>query len=246
MNPAAEFDRHADSYDTDLERALSIGGEGKDYYARRRVDWLAAHLQHRNYTCRKAIDFGCGIGDTTLLLRESLEITSIFGLDVSVRSLELAHRRYASSVCKFFTFDQYSPQEDADLVYCNGVFHHIPLAERNSAVDFIFRSLRPGGFFAFWENNPWNIGTRYVMSRCVFDGDAIPLAPPEAARLVMRRGFQVVERSFLFFFPKLLSFCRPMERHLSGVPLGAQYMLLCRKPETTTGPATTCLSNSSG
>jgi hypothetical protein len=25
-----------------------------------------------------------------------------------------------------------------------------------AAVDYVYRSLRPGGLFAFWENNPWN------------------------------------------------------------------------------------------
>ena len=61
----------------------------------------------------------------------------------------------------------------ADLVYCNGIFHQIPVAERMAAVDYIQCCLRPGGMFALW---PWNSGTRYVMSRCTFDRNAIPIA----------------------------------------------------------------------
>ena len=40
-------------------------------------------------------------------------------------------------------------------------------------------ALRPGGLFAFWENNPWNPGTRLVMSRIPFDRDAITLSALE-------------------------------------------------------------------
>jgi glycosyltransferase involved in cell wall biosynthesis len=36
-------------------------------------------------------------------------------------------------------------------VFCNGVFHHIPVLERPKAVDHIHRSLRPGDLFAFWD-----------------------------------------------------------------------------------------------
>lgn len=49
-----------------------------------------------------------------------------------------------------------------------------------AVVDLVRRSLRPGGVFAFWEINPWNPGTRHVMSRIPFDRDAIMLTPPEA------------------------------------------------------------------
>jgi SAM-dependent methyltransferase len=54
----------------------------------------------------------------------------------------------------FFTLSGYQPAGQADLAFCNGVFHHIPLEERAEAVAYVYRSLRPGGLFAFWENNP--------------------------------------------------------------------------------------------
>src|SRR4029434_4043103 len=75
-------------------------------------------------------------------------------------------------------------QRDGVLVYCNGVFHHIPPQAREAAVAYVARALRPGGLWAFWENNPWNPGTRYAMHRIPFDRDAIPLTPPEARRLL--------------------------------------------------------------
>jgi hypothetical protein len=90
--------------------------------------------------------------------------------------------------------------------------------------------LRPGGFFALWENNPWNPGTRWIMRRIPFDRDAIPLPPPEARRLVSSAGFAVLGTRYCFYFPRALRALRPLERLGHGVPLGAQYCVLARKP----------------
>jgi len=43
-----------------------------------------------------------------------------------------------------------------DLAYCNGVFHHIAPDARPEALAMIRDALKPGGLFAFWENNAWN------------------------------------------------------------------------------------------
>jgi hypothetical protein len=116
------------------------------------------------------------------------------------------------------------------LAYCNGVFHHIPVSKRNEVVRYIARTLRPGGLFALWENNPWNPGTRYVMSRIPFDRDAVTLTAPETRRLLTDGGFEIIMTNFLFVFPRLLGWLRWMEPFMSGLPVGAQYLVLCRKP----------------
>jgi SAM-dependent methyltransferase len=226
---APQFDRHADTYDADLNRALAVSGEDKEYFARGRVEWLARCLRQMQEQPQSAIDYGCGIGDTCVILRDVLHLKSVLGLDVSVRSLELARARHSRLECRFLSFAEYAPQVDVDLVYCNGVFHHIPVPERAAAVDYIHRSLRPGGLFALWENNPWNPGTRYVMSQCAFDRDAVPIASPAAKRLLQGRGFQIVGVSYLFFFPRLLKALRGLEPSLARVPLGAQYQVLGRR-----------------
>jgi SAM-dependent methyltransferase len=125
--------------------------------------------------------------------------------------------------------DEYRPMGTIDLAFCNGVFHHIPLNRRDEAVSYIRDALRPGGMFAFWENSPWNPGTRYVMSRIPFDRDAITLTPPEARTLLARNGFEIVRTDFLFVFPRVLSWLRVLEPHLSSLPLGAQYQILARR-----------------
>jgi SAM-dependent methyltransferase len=230
MNNASEFDSHADSYDAELNQGLSVSGETKDYFATGRVHWLQQCLGKLGEQPDSAIDYGCGIGDTTVLLRNALQLKSCVGLDVSARSLELAQLNHASEGCTFLAFEKFIPKADADLVYCNGVFHHIAMDARVVAVDYILHSLRPGGLFAWWENNPWNPGTRYVMSRTVFDRNASPITASAATRLLQWRGFEIQTINYLFLFPRFLKSLRFLEPYASGVPLGAQYQILCRKP----------------
>lgn len=228
----AEFDEYAAEYDVALARGLAISGEHKDYFARRRIEWLANCLKHFNERPRKIMDFGCGIGSTTSFLRNFLGYESLIGVDTSFQSLSVARLKYGSEDTQFEAFNDYRPVEDRDLVFCNGVFHHIPVAERAAGLDYVYRSLRPSGLFCVWENNPWNPGTRYVMSRIPFDRDAIPVAPHQMARLLEASGFQVLSRDFLFIFPRALRWFRWIEPHVNRLPLGAQYQYLCRKNQT--------------
>jgi trans-aconitate methyltransferase len=230
MSNVQEFDDHADTYDAELNRGLSVTGEGKEYFAQGRVQWLHRCLEQLRRQPQSAIDYGCGTGDTTILLRDVFRLSSVFGLDVSVRSLDLARLKQTSKDYSFLGFDEYTPKADIDLVYCNGVFHHIPVATRTSAMDYIFRCLRPGGVFALWENNPWNPGTRYVMSRIPFDRDAEAIPPSQATKLLQSGGFQIISVNYLFLFPRFLKALRFLEPWVCRVPLGAQYQILCRKP----------------
>jgi SAM-dependent methyltransferase len=115
-----------------------------------------------------------------------------------------------------------------DLAYCNGVFHHIAPGQRLEALALIHGAMRAGGLFSFWENNPWSPATRYVMSRCAFDRDAILLSPPEARALLRRGGFEIVRTDFRFIFPRVLRALRPIEDAVYRLPFGAQYQVLCR------------------
>jgi SAM-dependent methyltransferase len=229
MSDPAEFDRFADNYDQCLNDALAASGETKEFFARARVEWLAKCLKEVDQPAHSALDYGCGTGDTTLLLRGILGSESVVGLDVSQRSLEQARARHGGHA-RFFTFAEYAPQGSTDVIYCNGVFHHIPVGERVDAVGYIFRCLRPGGVFGLWENNPWNPGTQYVMYKCEFDHDAVKISPPEAARLLRRGGFEILRTDFRFFFPRVLKAMRPAEAFLAKFPLGGQYQVLARKP----------------
>jgi SAM-dependent methyltransferase len=228
--PDAEFDEFAGDYDGALNQGLSASGESKEYFAQGRVDWLAKLFTEMDFAPRRVLDFGCGTGASTPFLLDTLKSESLLGVDVSRGLLKVAERDFGSDKARFGLIADCTLDGEIDLAFCNGVFHHIPPKDRAEAVAFVTRSLRSGGLFAFWENNPWNPGTRYVMSKIPFDKDAITLTPPEARQLLSAGGLEVVRTDFLFIFPGSLKFLRGMEPPLSRYPLGAQYLVLCRKP----------------
>jgi len=224
-----DFDAYAANYEQALDRGISVSGEDINYFARGRIAWLAHTLQQLRESPRSVLDFGCGTGTATPFFFELLRVESVLGVDVSPRSVEAARQNYGSERARFVPLAEYQPAGKIDLAFCNGVFHHIPIAERVAAIRYMQRSLRPGGLFAFWENNPWNPGTRYVMWRIPFDRDAIPLAPPQARELARQGGFEVITTTFQFIFPRTLSWLRGLEPPLARCPFGAQYQVLCRE-----------------
>ncbi len=232
-----QFDAFADNYDEALQRGLRVSGEGKEFFAAGRLHWLQRRLRERGVTARRILDFGCGTGTATAGLLQLEGAESLVGVDVSARSLAVARRHAADPRARFELLRDHRASADRDLVFCNGVFHHIPPEQRASALGVIHDSLRPGGWLALFENNPWNPGTRWIMSRIPFDRDARMLSAPAARTWLRVAGFEVVVTDFLFFFPRSLAWFRGLEPGLRGLPLGAQYLVLARRvvPKTATG-----------
>ncbi len=224
------FDTVAETYEQELARGLAVTGESPRYFAEGRLRWTAARLKTLGFHARRVLDFGCGIGGSVPLIFDVLGAELVLGVDRSAESLAVARSRHGSERACFVEPGALADQPLFDLAFCNGVFHHIPPTERLDALESIHRALRPGGLFAFWENNPWNPGTRYVMSRLSFDRDAETITPPEARRLLCQAGFEVIRTDFLFVFPRIGRWLRPIEPLLAPLPLGAQYLVIaaCR------------------
>lgn len=227
--PAA-FDRVARDYEAALNRGLALTGESRDYFARQRIQFLQECLERVGARPRAVMDYGCGTGDTVPLLGALPGVERVVGVDVSEESLAVARERHTGEGRRFRLPSDLPahPDEPFDLAYTNGVFHHIEPADRPAVLRWIAERLGPGGWLAFWENNPWNPGTRWIMRRVPFDADAQPLSAAAASRLLREAGFTVIRTDFLFIFPRLLRWMRWLERPLSRLPFGGQYQLLAR------------------
>lgn len=223
------FDSYAEDYDAALARGVSVSGEDKDFFAHGRIAWLERCLQQLGQRPRSVLDFGCGTGGAAPIFVKTIGTSRVIGVDPSAKSIERAAATHVGPGIRFATTKDYRPSGEIDLAFCNGVFHHIPPATRAGALEYVHGSLGRDGLFAFWENNPWNPGTRYVMSRIPFDRDAQTLSVIEAKRMLSANGFEVLRADFLFIFPRPLRIFRPMEPYVSKLPLGSQYQVLCRK-----------------
>ncbi len=225
------FDQFAQSYDEDLAKGLSATGEDKQYFANARIKWLAGFIGDEGIRqCRNIMDFGCGDGGSISFLADAFLPDRLTGVDLSTESIRLAAKTYEGLPgVEFKELRSFFPESEFDLVFTNGVFHHIPPVERAEAFSYIHRSLREGGCFVLWENNPWNLGTRFVMSRIPFDRDAIMLYPSETLHSIRSAGFQIEKKEFHFIFPAFLKSLRVLEPMLSSLPLGGQYVIAGRK-----------------
>ncbi len=225
------FDEYAEHYGSVLQRGLTVSGEGPEFFARGRIEWLKMRLDQLGVRPARVLDFGCGIGISIPSFFEVLGAEQVTGSDLSDKSLAFAREQRGNERAHFVRLDYQQAPEEHDLVYCNGVFHHIRPDQRAASVEYIFRALRPGGLFALWENNPWNPGARFVMSRIAFDRAAVMLSAREAAGLLRAAGFEILRTDFQFVFPRALGALRRLEPLLAPWPLGAQYQVLARKPD---------------
>jgi len=223
-----ERERFVAAWEADLRRGLELSGEDKAYFAHRRIRWLRDRVRALGFRAEQVLDFGCGFGDSCPVLLDQLAAHAVVGVDVSEQVVQAARSRQTTRI-RFSRLEE-RPQTTFDLAYCNGVFHHIPPARRLDSLGYIRDALRPGGLLSFWENNPWNPGTRLVMSRIPFDREAQTLSPPTARRLLRAAGFLVLRTDFLFIFPRALGGLRWLEPMLSRFPIGAQYQVLCQRP----------------
>lgn len=222
------FDKSSE-YDDMLGRGLAVTGDDKMFYMRGRIANMAGRLPD-SFTPRKILDFGCGLGETSHELSLIFPEAEITGIDTAENAIEYAKKKYGSSRTHFANAAGFEGNGTFDLCYVNGVFHHILPQDRPGLVGMIHRALKTGGYFGFYENNPWNPGTRLVMGLIEFDRVAIPLSYLKAEKLLASGGFQIADQSeFIFYFPKWVSFLRALEPALRKIPLGAQYGVLGRK-----------------
>lgn len=232
VTDASEFDGYIENYDAACERGVRLSGEHRDYFARMRVTYTAKLCPDATRV-RSVLDFGCGLGHTTPYLAEAFPHARILGMDTAARTVEAAQEHYGNQRIEFRCGLLAGPHVQVDLAYCNGVFHHIPPVARCAEAQQVYDALAPGGWFAFWENNPWNLGTRMVMRRIPFDRDAVPLSPLEARRLLRFVGFRLLGTRSYFYFPAFLRRLRSLEPLLERAPLGAQYCVFALKPGAT-------------
>jgi SAM-dependent methyltransferase len=216
----------AEEYDSQLQKELDLSGYSPESFGRGR----SADLRNRPPTSKhplRILDFGCGIGRAAQHLTEAFPHAQIVGVDTSKAAIAYTQAHYGSSSRDFHALEELPGLGHFHLCYVNGVSHHIRPEDRLAAPLMIRDTLKPGGWLALFENNPWNPGTCLVMSRIPFDRDAVPLSPPSVRRLLLTARFRLEQAiRYLFYFPRALAGPWPVL-----MPFGAQYYALARRVE---------------
>lgn len=223
----AEWD--AVKYEQELAYGLALAGEGASYFAGRRAEFVKERVSRSGREVTSICEFGCGLGLNLIALASVFPSARLLGLDASAAMLQRARELCVDPRIELRDSRAFRDEACCDLVFVNGVMHHVPPEQRPGVMDRLWSLLRPGGLLSLFDNNPLNPGAMWVMSRIPFDRDAKPVTAWTLARLAQRAGFRATEIRTHFYFPNALRALRAAEPLLARLPLGAQYGLYARR-----------------
>lgn len=229
---AAEFDKFAEEYRGLHKDNIRASGEQPEFFAEYKVQDLASLLETLGIAGpTKGLDFGGGIGNSIPYFSKHLPDCALTCLDVSARSLEIAEQRFPNGA-DFVCFDGSAiPYPDAtfDFAFSACVFHHIPEAVQTDLMREVNRVLKTGGVFVIFEHNPYNPLTVRAVNDCPFDENAVLIRAGQLKQRIAAAGFSNPRHVYRIFFPGMLRWLRPLEKHMGKLPLGAQYFVYARK-----------------
>lgn len=223
------FDDFAEDYVDIHRKNLKITGESPEFFYRYKVTTLKNELG--DFVPKKILDFGAGVGNSTKYFIEEFPNADIYLTDISEESLLKAEQRYGKSANYLLIEKDVIPEniKDFDLIFSAGVFHHLTLESQKYWLNYLKGLLSTKGEMFIFEHNPYNPVTRLLVKNCPFDEGVTLVKSRNLEKLVSAAGYSQIKKKYRLFFPSFLAFFRPLEKHLSWLPLGAQYFISVKK-----------------
>jgi SAM-dependent methyltransferase len=173
---------------------------------RRRSDWFVGEIERLD--ARRVLELGSGTGETAAYLAAHCA-AEVIAVDISEAFVTAARARHNAPNLRFERFDLLGAAPLAfgrfDLVYGNGILHHLVLR-----LPEVLRTLHdltnPGGGLAFIEPNFLNpycaliFGTRIGRRLAKLEPDEMAFTPGELRRALPAAGWRdvrVTMRDFL-------------------------------------------------
>jgi len=131
----------------------------------------------------RAVDLGCGPGNSTELIIERYGAEGVSGLDSDLNMLEAARKRLPGTAFVEADLGSWQPTETADLLFANAVFQWLP--DHLDIFDRLMDGLSPGGVLAV--QMPDNLGepTHLLMEESAHAG---PWKAAFEGKSVRRKG----------------------------------------------------------
>lgn len=226
----SEFDQFADEYRKLHANVITASGEAPEYFAEYKIADMVDHASARNVEIRDILDFGCGVGTSSPYFLKYFPGANIVGADVSSKSLDIARGRFGQQVSYSLINETIDlPDNTFDAAFAACVFHHIPWEEHEKWLKEIHRVVKPNGFVAVFEHNPWNPLTVRAVNNCEFDANARLMTPYHLRSQLSRTGWRKIRQHYRIFFPRALASLRFLEDRMQWLPLGAQYSVTAQK-----------------
>jgi tRNA (cmo5U34)-methyltransferase len=140
-------------FDKDVERFSNLEtGQSATIDAPLVLDLVSKAAQAATPDAKSLLDIGCGAGNYTLKLLQSLPLSEITLIDLSPGMLERARQRISALTSATLTLHQVdirdfaSAEKQYDVVIAAAVLHHLRSDDEWRAVfEKIYRGLKPGG-----------------------------------------------------------------------------------------------------
>jgi SAM-dependent methyltransferase/glycosyltransferase involved in cell wall biosynthesis len=232
--PMRDFDRFADGYVDHVDQSVSFTGKDSSFFARRKVEILEdlARASVGDLGTLSLLDVGCGTGTTDRFLVD--HVGSLWGVDVSQEMLTLAAKHVPRGSFEWYNGEKLPfPDGSFDVSIAVCVLHHVPLSARAKFVAELHRVTRHKGLVAVFEHNPLNPLTRHAVNSCELDDGVVLVRGREAAVLMQTAGASDVVRSNYLFTPFGGSVGRAVDRSMTRLPLGGQYVVSARASHPT-------------
>lgn len=229
----SQFDQFSGKYESTVSEATKLFGEEYDYFAQQKVRQLGRCLKSISTGTNgplNILDVGCG----TCGVQSNLGLLDVphrsFGIDLSFELLKTGKTQYPGAALAHADATKLPFKSSTlDVVYFAVVIHHTPPNLREAVFREVHRVLKPGGFVAVFEHNPYNPATQWVVKHTPLDADAVLASMREISGQLRSCGFKILRRAYTTFFPRALKFLRPLEERLGWLPLGGQYYVFGRR-----------------
>lgn len=218
------FDETAENYDRLLEQNLAIYGKNISYYSEYKALLASKFIKNP----KNILEFGCGTGRNLPLLQKYFPQAKLSGCDPSQKSIALAKEQ--NPAVDFFDMQEIDNYITAfDFVFVANVIHHVIPDDRDAVFAQIHSVVKKGGEALIFEHNPYNPLTVHAVNTCPFDEGVILLKPKEMLAGTKKSGFTIIKKRYSLFFPAMLRKFNPLEKYISFLPLGGQYVVHLKK-----------------
>jgi SAM-dependent methyltransferase len=237
MNSQQEFDRHKETYRSDIDRTVAFSGQSHDFFTRVKAEYLIdlfrvlERERDRSTLPLEILDIGCGHGHIHPYLTQSSMRMNLSAIDVAATVVEEASLLNPTVDYRAYEGERL-PYGDSsfDAAYTIAVMHHIPPTQWSDFLNEMRRVTRPGGLIVIFEHNPINPLTRWIVRTCPIDENAVLLGNRRLSKLVSQADFVEVKSQYILFTPLDGPRYRAFDKLIGWLPLGAQYYVSARVP----------------
>lgn len=128
----------------------------------------------------RAIDLGCGPGNSTELLVARFGVGAVTGMDSDAAMLAAARQRLPQTRFEQADLATWKPGGPVDLLYANAVFQWVP--DHLAVLDRLMDSLTPGGVLAVQMPDNLREPSHALMEETAQDGPWSPLFAKQSAK----------------------------------------------------------------